>query len=164
MNTQNPSQSPQLAGGFFNIAPSATKIALLVLAVGTVWASQIYVRSSPVAMLEVSPTAVSSLGQDVEASGILNGESKAQHASGESIRKLNMNKATAQEFETLPGVGPELAEAIIRFRDDHGDFQALEQLKQVRGIGEKRFATLSRFLTLEGGAEEIQVQVPPSEE
>ena len=84
--------------------------------------------------------------------------------SGMSIRKLDINKATAQDFETLPGVGRKLAVAIIRFRDNHGDFKALEQLKEVRGIGEKKFAGISRFLTLEGRAEEIPLQVPPSEE
>lgn len=148
--------------------PPVVKIALLVSAVVTLWTFHIYLGSSPVAMLEVNPAESASggpsSGQDVGASGILNRGSKAQHARGMSIRKLDINKATAQDFETLPGVGRKLAAAIIRFRDNHGDFKALEQLKEVRGIGEKKFAGLSRFLTLEGRAEEIPLQVPPREE
>ena len=150
-----------------NIIPPVIKIALLASAVGTIWAMQIYLKSSPVPMLEEDPTESasggSSLTQGAEASVIRNARPKARATRGESIQKLDINKATSQQIETLPGVGRKLAEAIIGFRDRQGHFQDLEQLKEVRGIGETRFSTISSFFTL-GGAEEIPLQVPPSEE
>ena len=48
---------------------------------------------------------------------------------------IHVNTATAQELETLPGIGPALAEAIIAYRDEHGPFQTVEQLDDVPGIG-----------------------------
>ncbi|MGH7273455.1 MAG: ComEA family DNA-binding protein [Nitrospiria bacterium] len=148
--------------------PPVIKLVLLTLVVGILWGFHIYLGSAPEAMLEVNPAQSASGGpgsaQDVGASGILNRESKAHYTSGVSVRKLDINKATTQDFETLPGVGRKLAAAIIRFRDNHGNFKALEQLKEVRGIGEKKFAGISRFLTLEGRAEETPLQVSPREE
>jgi competence protein ComEA len=70
--------------------------------------------------------------------------------------KINVNRATTQELETLPGIGQNLAQTIIQYRDMHGDFQTLEQLKRVKGIGEKRFTTISEFLTLDEGLETFQ--------
>jgi len=50
---------------------------------------------------------------------------------------LDLNKASAAELEGLPGIGPVRAEAIVRYRDAHGPFKRLEDLKQVAGIGDK---------------------------
>ncbi len=48
---------------------------------------------------------------------------------------ISINHANAKVLETLSGVGPKLAQAIIAYRDKHGPFQSLDDLKQVRGIG-----------------------------
>jgi competence ComEA-like helix-hairpin-helix protein len=106
---------------------SLFKVVLLILAVGTIWAIQH--RYGPALPPPQEPSLESGL-------------------STESY-KLNLNAASVQELESLFGVGPKLAEAIIRFREDHGDFTALDQLKEVEGIGEKRFATLSKLLTVD---------------
>jgi competence protein ComEA len=55
---------------------------------------------------------------------------------------LNLNTATARDLEELPGIGPVLAEAIIKERERVGGFDAVDDLKQVRGIGEQRFADI----------------------
>jgi competence protein ComEA len=55
---------------------------------------------------------------------------------------LDLNSATAAQLEELPGIGPALAEAILRERDRRGRFERVEDLQQVRGIGERRFAEL----------------------
>ncbi len=55
---------------------------------------------------------------------------------------ININTAAAAELERLPRVGKKTAEAIVRFRDEHGPFRRPEHLMQVRGISEKRFLTL----------------------
>lgn len=56
-----------------------------------------------------------------------------------------VNRATATELESLPGVGPVLAERILSHRDEHGPFEQVEDLLDVSGIGE---ATLARLRPL----------------
>lgn len=62
--------------------------------------------------------------------------------------KLDLNAATAAEFEELPGVGPVLAERIIDWREQHGPFVEVGQLREVAGIGEKTFQSLSELVTV----------------
>jgi comEA protein len=62
---------------------------------------------------------------------------------------IHLNTATAQQLQTLPGIGPTLAQRIIDYRDANGPFTTLEQLMLVEDIGEKRFAAIKDYLTLE---------------
>jgi len=55
---------------------------------------------------------------------------------------IDLNNATSAQLETLPGIGPTLAGAIIAERDRRGGFRSVNELREVRGIGEKRFADL----------------------
>jgi competence protein ComEA len=55
---------------------------------------------------------------------------------------LNLNTATLDQLDTLPGIGPTLAAAILAERDQRGGFKSVNELRDVRGIGEKRFADL----------------------
>jgi len=55
---------------------------------------------------------------------------------------IDLNNATSAQLETLPGIGPTLAGAIIAERDRRGGFRSINELREVRGIGEKRFAEL----------------------
>ena len=54
------------------------------------------------------------------------------------VTLVNVNTATAEELETLTGIGPSLAQAIIDYRAEHGDFTAAEDLLNVKGIGEAK--------------------------
>lgn len=65
-----------------------------------------------------------------------------QGAAGGGV--VAINEASAAEIQTLPGIGPALAERIVAFRADHGRFRTLEDLTQVSGIGPK---TLERLRT-----------------
>jgi competence protein ComEA len=56
---------------------------------------------------------------------------------------LDLNTATFEQLDTLPGVGPVLAQRIIDWRTAHGRFSAIEELQEVSGIGEARFADLA---------------------
>jgi len=55
---------------------------------------------------------------------------------------ININTATAQGLEGLPGVGPVLAARIVAHRDEHGHFNAIEDLLDVTGIGESKLAAM----------------------
>lgn len=61
---------------------------------------------------------------------------------------VNLNTATASEFETLPGVGPVLASRIVDWRTEHGRFATVDELAEVSGIGEKIFAQLQSKVTV----------------
>ena len=61
---------------------------------------------------------------------------------------INLNTATTEDLDTLPGIGPTLAAAILRERERRGGFTSVDQLRDVRGIGEKRFADLHDLVTV----------------
>lgn len=63
--------------------------------------------------------------------------------------KVDINTATIEDFMRLPGIGPKTARAIMAYRKEHGKFQALEDLLQVRGIGEKTFERLKPLIKIE---------------
>ena len=54
-------------------------------------------------------------------------------------RHLDLNRATEQDLEALPGIGPVLAERIVRYRQSRGAFHEVGQLREVKGIGKKKF-------------------------
>jgi competence protein ComEA len=60
--------------------------------------------------------------------------------------KLSLANATVEQLEELDGIGPTLAERIVEYRDAHGGFRSLGELRDVDGIGEKRFASLREAL------------------
>ncbi|MFF5704308.1 helix-hairpin-helix domain-containing protein [Streptomyces sp. NPDC012794] len=61
---------------------------------------------------------------------------------------LSLGSATVEQLDGLPGVGPVLARNIVDFRTARGGFRAVEDLRQVNGIGERRFAELRRLVRL----------------
>ncbi|HKF45698.1 MAG TPA: helix-hairpin-helix domain-containing protein [Thermoanaerobaculia bacterium] len=71
----------------------------------------------------------------------------ADPASG---KKININQASAKEFTNLPRVGTKQAERIVEYRKEHGQFARVEDLMEVKGVGEKLFTTLKPYLALSG--------------
>lgn len=74
-------------------------------------------------------------------------------ASLEAPAKIDLNRATVAELMTLPRIGPKLAERIVAHRERHGPFAAVEDIRQVSGVGERTFADL---------VERIEVSSPTS--
>ncbi len=66
----------------------------------------------------------------------------------ESGHKVNINLASAKELEELPGIGPTLAERIVDYRKKKGGFKKVDELKQVSGIGEKKFEELRDYVEI----------------
>ena len=69
-------------------------------------------------------------------------------AATKTVAPVNLNTATQTELETLPGVGPAVATRILEYRQKNGGFKKLEDLMNVRGIGEKTFLKLKPMLTI----------------
>ncbi|MGW7490100.1 helix-hairpin-helix domain-containing protein [Streptomyces sp. NPDC054786] len=63
-------------------------------------------------------------------------------AGGGPAGPVSLSMATEQQLDSLPGVGPVLARHIVEFRTQHGGFTSVDQLRQVTGIGDRRFADL----------------------
>ncbi|MFG2497018.1 helix-hairpin-helix domain-containing protein [Streptomyces sp. NPDC048441] len=59
---------------------------------------------------------------------------------------VGLNSATVEQLDGLPGVGPVLAQHIIDYRTEHGGFRAVDELREVNGIGDKRFADLQSLV------------------
>ena len=67
---------------------------------------------------------------------------------GSASGPVNLNSATADQLEALPGIGPVLAQHIVDWRTAHGSFRSVDQLKDVSGIGDSTFADLAPLVTV----------------
>lgn len=67
---------------------------------------------------------------------------------GSNFKKLDLNKVTEKELTDLPGIGIKTARAIIAYREAIGGYKSLEQLKLVRGVGDKVYNCLKELLFL----------------
>ena len=77
------------------------------------------------------------------------GETETSDGSGAAEGGLlDLNLATQDQLEELPGIGPVLAEAILDERAKRGGFRSVDDLRGVRGIGEKRFADIQDLVTV----------------
>ncbi|MDP1769871.1 MAG: helix-hairpin-helix domain-containing protein [Nitrospirota bacterium] len=61
---------------------------------------------------------------------------------------LDLNRATKQDFDGLPGIGPKLAERIMAHRQSVGAFHSLDELRAVKGIGKKKFERIRPLVTV----------------
>ena len=69
-------------------------------------------------------------------------------SSSRSEEKININTADPAELDKLPGVGPATAAAIVEYRQKEGQFQSIEDLKKVSGIGEAKFKKFADRITI----------------
>jgi len=61
---------------------------------------------------------------------------------------VNLNTATADQLDSLPGVGPAMAARILEYRQKNGGFKKIEELMNIKGIGEKNFLKLKPLVTV----------------
>jgi competence protein ComEA len=72
----------------------------------------------------------------------------AGDAAGASTAPVNLNSATAEQLDTLDGVGPSTAQKILDFRTAHGGFSSVDDLAQIAGIGPKKLEALRQQVTV----------------
>jgi comEA protein len=75
-------------------------------------------------------------------------EPRPSGSSAPSAAALNLNAATAEQLEALPGIGKATADRILEYRQKNGGFKKVEDLMNVRGIGEKSFLKLKPLITV----------------
>jgi competence protein ComEA len=64
------------------------------------------------------------------------------------VRRININSASADELEALPGIGRVIAERIVTHRSQHGPFRRVEHVMLVRGISEQKFLDIQPLITV----------------
>lgn len=69
----------------------------------------------------------------------------------ESVFPININTATLEQLDLIPGIGPVYAQRILDLRSEIGQFRHIEELLDVKGIGEKTLEKIKPYITIEGG-------------
>jgi competence protein ComEA len=72
----------------------------------------------------------------------------AQKSTPAATEKINLNSATADQLQTLPGIGPAIAKSIVEHRTKVGKFNRIEEIMKVKRIGEKKFQKIKDRLTI----------------
>lgn len=65
-----------------------------------------------------------------------------------AVAGININTADLQTLESLPGIGGAKAQAIINYRTEHGDFKSIDDLKNVKGVGDKILDSVRELIEL----------------
>ncbi len=131
---QRVSDAVQAAGGF---TPEADQLSVNL-------ARQVEDGEQIVVGSVQESTANSSSAQSSSSSSEQSSETGTSAASG----KVNINTATVEQLTTLKGVGEATAQKIIDYRQQNGSFKKIEDLKNVSGIGDKRYAALKDSITV----------------
>lgn len=63
-------------------------------------------------------------------------------AAGAMAGPVNINTASAEELATLPGIGPKIAEDIVKYRKDNGNFKTTKDITNVKGVGDKKYEAI----------------------
>lgn len=91
------------------------------------------------------------------------GVSSPVGAAGNAVSRLiDLNSATVDELISLPGLGVVLAQRVIDYRKSVGRFQAVEDLREVKGIGSKKFDQIKSLVTVARGTQKGQTEKRPS--
>lgn len=128
------------AGG----VPPGTDLITLNLARRLSDGEQIYVGIPVPAGASTDPPSAGNTDGSSSATGGQGGKGKKAAA---LHGRVNLNTASLDELETLPGVGPATAQRIVNWRGQHGSFTSVEELRQVGGIGQAKFAKLQDLVT-----------------
>ncbi len=83
-------------------------------------------------------------------SGVVSQAAPQALADSASVQAMvNLNQAEVEQLATLPGIGPAIAQRIIEYRSKVGGFTSIDQVLQVKGVGEKTLGKISSMVTVE---------------
>ncbi len=89
---------------------------------------------------------IPNLSEESEEENML--EPNTSNSSTNAKGKVNINKATATELTSVPGIGASTAQKIITYREENGKFQTIEDVKKVSGIGDSKFESMKDFIAV----------------
>lgn len=86
--------------------------------------------------------------EDTRQGGLQSGWQNSNTQGSNQGGKVNINRATSEELQTISGIGPATAQKIIEYREKEGAFSSIEDIKNVSGIGDKTFENLKEYITV----------------
>ena len=84
---------------------------------------------------------------NIQNDGCLNTDIKDDITNGKNNELVNINTATKEKLQTINGIGESKASNIIKYREEHGNFKTIEDIKKVEGIGETLYETIKIYIT-----------------
>lgn len=85
-------------------------------------------------------------GEIIESSSPPINNGISDNSNTDKISKININTATIEELDKLPGVGEATATKILNHRDENGNFKSIEEIKNVNGIGDKKYENIKELI------------------
>ena len=89
------------------------------------------------------------IGENVEVHSNYTSVDSNEIIQDEKSNLVNINKATIQELDILPGIGEAIANKIINYREENGQFKSIDEIKNVNGIGDKKYEEIKSLISVE---------------
>lgn len=99
-------------------------------------------------LLGNSETVTQSSSESAESGNIAGASTSGSATNSTPSGKINLNTASSAQLDSLPGIGTAYAQRIIDYRTSNGGFKSIEEIKNVKGIGDKTFEKLKNLITI----------------
>ena len=127
---------------------TASDIALNVIRFGLIAAIAVTIIMSFVSNGTTTTISASDVSSAPPPYSGYSGSGTSKAAEEKAGSQININTATAEQLTTLDGIGESKANAIVQYREQHGDFASIDDLLNVKGIGEKTLSNIRQNITL----------------